>query len=344
MRSLFFEGINQLGWRDIPMPRIQADHEVIVKTIAGSACNVDSNIMRGLTPFQPPFAIGHNAVGRVVDMGDAVTGLAIGDIVSIPYHRNCGKCTKCAADNPLFCEEEDNPWPLLPAYGFPDAHGFGGMYSEAFRVPFASHALVKIPKSVDPLAAVAAGDTLTDSWQTTVPHIRKKPDARVLITSCAGYGHYAAQWALAAGAAEVVYVDDDPVRLATAKKIGATPLQWTDDLEVEPVYDVIVNQRSGPESLRFCLLAAARDAVVENVVIYLEDVSLPLFRMHFSGVSLRSSFAPTRLSMPEVIGELEAGTINPREVESEILTLDEAPEGLVDPTHRPIVLFDENYS
>ena len=87
-----------------------------------------------------------------------------------------------------------------------------------------------------------------------------------------------------------------------------------------------------------------RFAVVENVVIYLQDISIPMFRMHFSGVSLRSSFAPTRLSMPEVIGELEAGTINPREVESEILTLDEAPEGLVDQTHRPTVLFDENYS
>ena len=132
--------------------------------------------------------------------------------------------------------------------------------------------------------------------------------------------------------------------MATAKKIGANPLQWSDDLEVPPIYDVIVNERSGEESLRFCLLAAARDAVVENVVIYLEDVSIPMFRMHFSGVSLRSSFAPTRLAMPEVLSELEAGTINPREVESAIVTLDEAPEHLIGPSHRPIVIFDEHYS
>ena len=120
MRSLFFEGVGQSGWRDIPMPRIQADHEVIVETIAATPCLVDRTILRGETPFSPPFAIGHNSVGRVADMGDAVAGLEIGDIVSIPYHRNCGKCTNCAADNPLFCEEEENPWPLLPAYGFPD--------------------------------------------------------------------------------------------------------------------------------------------------------------------------------------------------------------------------------
>ena len=342
MRSLFFEGEKQLGWRDLPMPRVQADHEAVVETIAATSCYVDTMVMCGLTPFQPPFALGHEAVGRVVDMGDAVTDLEIGDIVSIPNHRTCGRCKSCAADNPLSCEQEETHFPLLPAYGFPDAHGFGGMFSEAFRVPFASHALVKIPETVDPIAAVAAGDTLTDAWQATVPHIRKKPDARVLITSNAGYGLYAAQWALAAGASDVVYVDDDPVRIAAARKIGATTLQWSDDLEVAPIYDVIVNERQGAESLRFCLLAAAHNAIVENVVIYLQDVPVPMFRMHFSGVTLRSSFCPARLYMPEVLSELEAGTINPREVESEIFSLDEAPERLVLPSHKPILLFDQN--
>ncbi|MDG1825144.1 MAG: alcohol dehydrogenase catalytic domain-containing protein [Henriciella sp.] len=343
MSSLFFEGANSLGWRDVAMPRVQADHEAIVQTIAATACYVDTMVIAGITPMQPPFALGHEAVGRVVDMGDAVKGLEIGDIVSIPNHRTCGSCKSCAAHNPLHCEQENAPFPLLPAYGTPDAYGFGGMFSEAFRVPFAGHALVKIPKSVDPIAAVAAGDTLTDAWHTTVPHIRKKPDARVLITSNAGYGLYAAQWALSAGAQEVVYVDDDPVRMAAAKKIGATILQWSDDLEVPPIYDVIVNERQGGAALRFCLLAAARDGVVENVVIYLEDVPIPLFRMHFSGVTLRSSFCAARLYMPEVIAELEKGTINPREVESEIFTLDEAAERLLQPSHKPIVMFDKDF-
>ncbi|MCR9240570.1 MAG: alcohol dehydrogenase catalytic domain-containing protein [Rhodobiaceae bacterium] len=340
MRSLFFEEVNRLGWRDVPAPTIQADHEVLVSTIAASACYVDTMIISGNSPFEPPFALGHESVARIVDIGDAVEGLEVGDIVSVPYHRTCGVCPSCRGRNPLNCHEKNVP--IVATYGMPDGSDFGGMFSESYRVPYASHALVKIPKSVDPLAAVAAGDTLSDAWSTTVPHIQKKPDARVLITSNAGYGLYAAQWALAAGACQVTYVDDDPVRLSVAKDIGAETLIWSESLEVPPVYDVIINERQGEQSLRFCLLAAAYGAVVENVVIYLEDVSIPIEAMHYSGVTLRSTFSPTRNFLPDVVAELEAGTINPRAIESEIIQLDDAPERLVLPSHKPIVIFDES--
>ncbi|MCE7997605.1 MAG: alcohol dehydrogenase catalytic domain-containing protein [Rhodobiaceae bacterium] len=339
MRSLFFEDVNRLGWRDIPAPKVEANHEVLVSTIAASCCYVDTMIISGNSPFEPPFALGHESVARVIDKGDAVEGLEIGDIVSVPYHRTCGVCPSCVAKNPLNCHEKEVP--IFATYGMPDGSDFGGMFSESYRVPYASHALVKIPASVDPLAAVAAGDTLSDAWNTTVPHIRNKPDARVLITSNAGFGLYAAQWALAAGAQQVTYVDDDPLRLSVAKDIGAETLTWSDDLEVPPVYDVIINERQGEKSLRFCLLAGAYGAVVENVVIYLEDVSIPIEAMHYTGVTLRSSFSPTRNFLPEVIADLEAGMINPRAIESEVIHLEDAPERLVLPSHKPLIIFDK---
>lgn len=341
MRSLFFEAVNKLGWRDIPAPKVEADHEVLVSTIAASCCYVDTMIISGNSPFEPPFALGHESVARVIDKGDGVDGLEIGDIVSVPYHRTCGVCPSCTNKNPLNCQQKEVP--IFATYGVPDGSDFGGMFSESYRVPYASHALVKIPASIDPLAAVAAGDTLSDAWNTTVPHIRNKPDARVLITSNAGYGLYAAQWALAAGARQVTYVDDDPLRLSVAKDIGAETLTWSDDLEVPPIYDVIVNERQGEKSLRFCLMAGAYGAIVENVVIYLEDVSIPIEAMHYTGVTLRSSFSPTRNFLPEVIAELEAGTINPRAIESEVIRLDDAPERLVLPSHKPLIIFDETF-
>jgi alcohol dehydrogenase len=342
MRSLFFEAVNQVNWRDIPEPKIQADHEVLVATIAATTCYVDTMIIAGKSPFAPPFALGHESVARVVDLGDAVTSLRIGDIVAVPYHRSCGVCPSCAVSRPLHCEKKEVP--LIPSYGVPDGSDFGGMFSEKYRVPYADHALVKIPDSVDPLAAVAVGDTLSDAWSTTVPHVRNKPGARVLITSNAGYGLYAAQWALSAGASQVTYVDDDPTRLALAAQLGADVLEWSEQIEVPPVYDVIVNERQGADSLRFCLLAAAPGAVCENVVIYFEDVPIPLSAMHFSGVTLHSSFSPTRNFMPEVMRALETGMIQPRQVESEIVALDDVPRRFVLPSHKPIVIFDDNFS
>lgn len=341
MRSLFYEGLNQVAWHDISEPKIQANHEVLVETIAASACYVDNMIIAGKSPFEPPFAIGHESVARIIDMGSAVTDFAIGDIVSVPYHRSCGTCGSCSSQKPLNCDNKEVP--LIPSYGMPDGSDFGGMFSEKYRVPFADHALIKIPITVNPIAAVAAGDTLTDAWSTTVPHIRKKPEAKVLITSNAGYGLYAVQWALSAGASLVTYVDDDPKRMALAEKLGAQTLIWQEDLEVPPIYDVIVNERQGAQALKFCLLSAAPNAICENVVIYFEDVPIPMMAMHYSGVTLHSNFCPARNYMPDVMDELAKGTINPREIESEIITLEDVPKRLSEPTHKPIIIFDENF-
>lgn len=341
MRSLYYEGVNQVGWRDIAKPKVQADHEVLVETIAASACYVDTMVISGKTPFEPPFAIGHESVARIVDKGDAVHDFAIGDIVSVPYHRTCGTCGPCTSSKPLGCESKTAF--TIPSYGMPVGDDFGGMYSEYYRVPFADHALIKVPSSLDPLAAVALGDTLTDAWSTVVPHLRERPGANVLVTSNAGYGLYTVQWAIAEGAALVTYVDDDPVRNRLAKSFGAQVVPWVPNIELPPTYDIVINERQGAESLQLCLRAAAPGAVCENVVIYLEDVPIPIELMHYTGVTLRSSFCHARNFMPEVMNALDQGVINPRLVESEVIELDDVPARFVLPSHKPLVIFDRSF-
>ncbi len=340
MRQLFYEGPSKLAWRDVPEPKLKADHEVIVAPIAATTCDVDQAVILGFSPYEPPFSIGHESVARVVEVGDDVHGLNVGDVVSVPYHRTCGACAPCANRTPLHCEHKNLP-DRIPSYGFPQAGEWGGMFSEKFRVPWGGHALVKLPASIDPIAAVSLGDNLSDAWSATVPHLRDRPGGRVLITSFGGYGLYAVQWAIAAGASLVTYVDDNPSRLKLAEDLGATPLAWAADLKTAEKYDVILNARPGTEPLEFCLLSAAPGAFCTNMVIFFETVALPLGRMHYSGVTLLSTYNPTRLHMPEVVKALEAGLINPRAIESEIVDLDDVPERLAIPSHRPIVLFEK---
>ena len=337
MRQMFYEGPRTLTWRDAPEPQLGADHEAIVETIAATACDVDKVVIEGRSPFQPPFALGHEAVARVVDKGDAVSGLEIGDVVCVPYHRTCGQCGACAGQTPLHCEQKDTP--MVPSYGFPHAGEWGGMFAERFRVPFASHALVTLPDSVDPIAAVSVGDNLTDAWSTTAKHLRDKPGGRVLVLSFGGYGLYAVQWALSAQAQSVTLVDDDPKRLELVESWGARGVLWSPSLDLTEKFDVIVNARAEPEALHLALRAAAPDAVCESTAIHFADVPLPLTAMHFSGVRLRSSFASTRVDMPEVVAALAAGQIDPRLSESEIVSLDDAPRVLAEPSWRPVLVF-----
>lgn len=342
MRQLHYEGPRQLGWRDAPEPTIQADHEVVVSTIAATTCAVDEAIIRGMSPFQPPFALGHESVARVVELGDDVVGLKVGDVVSVPYHRTCGVCSNCKSQLPLHCEQKDVPPFLVPSYGVPHAGAWGGMMSEKYRVPWASHALVKIPKSVDPIAAVSVGDNLSDAWSTMVPHIRSRDKTDVLIAGWAGgFGLYAILWAKAAGARSITYIDDDDHRLTLAGEIGADEtLIWEKGLKLSRVYDLILHAHPDQSLLRVLLRAAAPGAFCTNVTIFFENVPLPLGMMHMSGVTLQSTYSPTRNFMPQVVDALERGEVDPRRIEAGIVEPENAPMALIDSKPKPIVLFE----
>jgi len=334
MRELIFERPHTLSWREAPDPDLGADHEALVRPIAASTCDVDQAVIRGASPFEGPFAIGHECVARVVEIGSAVRGLSVGQVVSVPYHRCCGDCAACAAELPLHCERLSKG--MIPSYGFPHAGTWGGMFADLVRVPYADYALVPLPQGVDPLAAVSAGDNLSDTWSTTVPHIRARRDARVLILGQGGYGLYAVQWSVAAGAASVTFVDDDGGRLACAETQGARAVPFSDVASLTRGYDVVVNARAGAEPLQCALRLAAPGAVCENVVIFFEDVALPLFAMHYSGVHFHSSYCHARTFMPQVLDELARGTINPRLVESELVRWEDAAEALAEPSSKPV--------
>ncbi len=90
MRALTFAGPDALEWREAGDPRIHGDGEAIVRPLAVATCDLDDVIVRGRSPFPPPFVLGHEGVGEVVDVGDAVTGFRPGDRVLIPFQISCG--------------------------------------------------------------------------------------------------------------------------------------------------------------------------------------------------------------------------------------------------------------
>src|ERR1044071_5908080 len=88
MRSLTYAGPRQLEWRDVPEPRIAGDGEAIVRHIAVATCDLDAMIVAGASPFPAPFALGHEGVAEVLDVGDGVTTVKPGDRVLVPFQRS----------------------------------------------------------------------------------------------------------------------------------------------------------------------------------------------------------------------------------------------------------------
>lgn len=180
MRSLVYTGPRQLEWREAPEPVLDADHQALVRPIASAACDLDRRIVAGATPMQGPFAIGHEAVGEVLEVGDvaAAGGLRPGMRVVIPWHLSCGSCAQCLARRPGNCTST----PPLASYGTPLGGHHGGLFDDAVRVPWAAYALVPLPPDLAPSLAVSCSDQMADAYRAVAPTLAECPGASVLRT------------------------------------------------------------------------------------------------------------------------------------------------------------------
>lgn len=329
MKALYYDGTGGLEWRDDPAPRIEASSDALVRPIAVSTCDLDQAIIHSREPLpgaERPFAIGHEGVGEVVEVGTAVSSVHPGEIVAIAHHLSCGSCDRCADGHPEFCRTTTADGPAV--FGIPIGDDYGGLFSELVRVPFADYCLLGLPPGVSAIDAVSVGDNLTDAWRTIVPHLRHRPGADVLIMSTGSAGLYAADVARACGAGRVCYVDRDDRRLALAERFGAETRTLDAFSPQEHAYEITLNASGSRTALRNALLATAPGGHCANMAFFFREVELPLLAMHLRGVHFCSSVAGARAHMPEVIQLLSSGRISPELVATEVLPFDTAADAL----------------
>src|SRR5213595_4119899 len=74
MKALVYHGPGQRAWEDVPDTTIQEPTDAIVRIDSSTICGTDLHILKGDVPeVQPGTILGHEAVGTVVEVGDAVT-------------------------------------------------------------------------------------------------------------------------------------------------------------------------------------------------------------------------------------------------------------------------------
>ena len=95
MQHLVFRGVGELGWEETEAPVIQDDRDALVRPIAVARCDLDTAIAIGLYPMQPPFTMGHEMVGEVVEVGERAGDWKPGDRVIVPFQISCGECSMC---------------------------------------------------------------------------------------------------------------------------------------------------------------------------------------------------------------------------------------------------------
>ena len=333
MRRLEFVRRGELRWAEVPDARVRDASDAVVRPIASTTCDLDRAIIAGATPFAGPFAIGHECVAEVLDVGDDPSPLRPGQQVVVPWHICCGRCARCLRGLTSQCERV----PRYAMYGVPLGGDWGGLFDELVRVPWASQALVPLPDGLDPGAVASAGDNLTDAWRAIGPALRGAPGARVLVMGgTPSIGLYVAMFAAALGAGGVDYVDRSAQRRGQAQALGATAHDTPPHGEE---YEIVVDASADRASLAAGLRHAAPGGRCHSVGIFFGDPTpLPLDVMYMHGVTLTTGRPDVLADLPAVLSLVADGTVDPRPIFSGEVAWEDAPAALAELPRKPLVL------
>ncbi|MFD1772781.1 zinc-dependent alcohol dehydrogenase [Paenibacillus rhizophilus] len=102
MRALIWEGDGILALKEVPIPEIRPT-EVLIRVSYTGVCATDVEIINGKFPYSPPYILGHEITGKVIETGGNVKELREGDRVVIDPGVPCGECFFCKSSQPEFC-------------------------------------------------------------------------------------------------------------------------------------------------------------------------------------------------------------------------------------------------
>ena len=197
---------HEITFREIPVP-VPQPGQVLVKIKKIGVCGSDIHVFHGTHPFTSyPVTQGHEVSAKIEALGEGVTGLKVGQKVTIEPQVYCGNCYPCRHGKYNLCEE-------LKVMGFQTT----GTASEYFAVdaskvtPLPENLTYNEGAMIEPLAV-------------TVHAARRFPEmegAKVAILGAGPIGILLAQSCKALGAKEVLITDISDRRLALAKECGA---------------------------------------------------------------------------------------------------------------------------
>ena len=96
MKALVYHGPGSKAWEEVPDPVISKPTDAIVRVETTTICGTDLHILKGdVAAVTDGRILGHEGVGTIVEVGSAVTDLAVGDRVIISCISACGKCIFC---------------------------------------------------------------------------------------------------------------------------------------------------------------------------------------------------------------------------------------------------------
>lgn len=146
MKALVYKAPRDVRIEEVDDPRIEQPTDVIVRITTTNICGSDLHMYEGRTDVETGKTLGHENLGEVLEVGDAVSQVKAGDLVCLPFNVSCGFCKNCERGYTGFCLTV-NPGKAGGAYGYAGMGPYQGGQAEFLRVPYADFNASFCPKA-----------------------------------------------------------------------------------------------------------------------------------------------------------------------------------------------------
>ena len=325
MRAAIFQGPKDIAVGERPDPTVQEPTDAVVRVVLACVCGSDLWYYRGEADHAVG-SIGHEFIGVVEDVGADVHTVRAGDLVVAPFIFSDMSCPHCGHGSTISC---------VQGGVFGDGTVDGGQ-GEAVRVPLAGSTLVPVPGSGHSDATLRSLLTLSDVMSTghhAAVSAGVQRGATVAVVGDGAVGLSAVLAARRLGAEHIIALSRYTDRQRIARQFGATDivesrgeeaneavLELTGGVGVDAALECVGTQQAIDTAA-----AIARPGSTIGIVGVPHGV-VPFNATFFRNIGWRGGPAPARRYIPELMGDVLDGAINPGLVLDFETDLDGTPE------------------
>ena len=324
MKASYFVGKGSFEVRQAPELHPGAG-EVVVRNKFCGVCGTDVHIFHGepgSADVNPPVVLGHEYSGEIVEVGEGVTDLQVGDHVTVDPNIYCGKCEHCRNGKKQLCES-------MEAIGVTRDGGFAEYSripaSQAFKldlaVPYEAAAMA------EPLACCLHGIDLAGI----------KPGQKVCVIGGGAIGLIMVQLAKLSGASTLVLSEPNELRRQVGLGLGADAAIDPTAADAQSAYeaalgdgaDVVIECVGNNPAVKSAFQLAAKGAtiVLFSVPKVEATFDLPLFDVYKKELTIKGSFVNPD-THARAVALINSGKVRFDTIITHKFTLDQLPEAI----------------
>ena len=324
MKSLIWKGneSKQIEMVEKPFPQIIDPKDAIVKVTLSSICTSDLHIKHGFIPMaKEGVTLGHEFVGVVVEIGNDVKNLKVGDRVCANVETFCGECYFCKKGFINNCIQ--GGWYL--------GCRIDGCQAEYVRVPFAENGLTILPNNVTDKNALFVGDVLASGY-FGAELCEITPDDIVAVIGSGPVGYCAMSSLRVFGAKKIIAIDIDSERLEIAKKQGlADEILNPNNCDIVEAIksftegrgaDKVIEAAGGESTFEMAWKIARPNAIIALIGLYEKSQILPLPEMYGKNLIFKTGGVDAT-HCKELVELIADGKINTDFMVTQMFALDE---------------------